>query len=165
MKLELGLHGFTETMRGTWTPADGSGRKIMWFRVEADATSALAYLRRGEMRCEGTLFAEGLAEGVPARGLMEVQPLGGRIAYRLDFVGDDGKAYRFSGEKTPSLRHLVESMTTLPGEIVLADAERIGGALLRFDRKDLLPFLRTFRPARLGSLRRPSQLQPSKVTP
>jgi hypothetical protein len=166
MKLELGLHGFTETMRGTWTPSDGSGRKILWFRVEADATSALAYLRRGEMLCEGTLFAEGLAEGVPARGMMEVQPLGGRIAYRLDFRGDDGKSYRFSGEKTPTLKRLVQSMTTLPGEIVLADGEPIGTALLRFDRKDLLPFLRTFRPARLGAApRRSFPLEPEKATP
>lgn len=154
MKLELGLHGFTETMRGTWTPSDGSGRRVMWFRVDADATSALAYLRRGEMRIVGTMYAEGLAEGVPARGLLEVQPFGGRIAYRLDFFGDDGRAYRFSGEKTPSLRRLVESMTTLPGEIVVADAERIGTTHLRFDHRDLLPFLRTFRAARLAAPRR-----------
>jgi hypothetical protein len=155
MKLGLGLHGFTETMSGTWTPADGSGRRVMWFRIDADAVSALAYLRRGEMRVSGTLFAERLAEGVPAAGILEVQPFGGRIAYRLDFHGDDGRTYRFSGEKTPSLRKLVESMTTLPGEIVLADAEVIGTALLRFDAKrDLVPFLRTFRPARVSELPR-----------
>jgi hypothetical protein len=151
MKLQLGLHGFTETMRGTWTPSDGSGRRVMWFRIDADATSALAYLRRGEMRVTGTMFAEGLAEGVPARGLLEVQPFAGRIAYRLDFSGDDGRSYRFGGEKSPSLSKLLVSMTTLPGEIVVADAERIGTAHLRFDaRNDLLPFLRTFRPARLA---------------
>jgi hypothetical protein len=154
MKLHLGLHGFTETMSGTWTPADGSGRRVMWFRVEADASSLLAYLRRGEMHCAGTLFAEGLAEGVPARGRMEVQPFGGRIAYRLDFFGDDGKAYRFSGEKKPSIRRPFESMTTLPGEIVVADSECIGTAHLRFRASDLVPFLRSFRPARLTSARR-----------
>ena len=149
MSFRLSLHGFTETMRGTWTPEDGTGRRVMWFDVEADAVSALAYLRRGEMRLAGRMFMEGLAENVPTRGLLEVQPLSGRIAYRLDFVGDDGRSYRFSGEKSPSLRRLTRSMTTLPGEIVVADAERIGRALLRFDlANDLLPFLRTFRAAR-----------------
>jgi hypothetical protein len=146
--MNLGLHGFTETMRGTWTPADGGGRRVMWFRAEADAPSALAYLRRGEMRLVGRMFVEGLAENVPTRGLLEVQPLAGRIAYRLDFVGDDDRAYRFIGEKSPSLARLARSMTTLPGEITIADAECVGTALLRFDlRHDLLPFLRTFRRA------------------
>jgi hypothetical protein len=151
MKLP-GLHGFSETMRGTWTPADGSGRRVMWFRIDADAVSALAYLRRGEMRVTGTLYAEGLAESVPARGVLELQPFSGRVAYRLDFFGDDQRSYRFSGEKLWSLRRLVESMTTLPGEIVLADDELVGSALLRFDaRRDLVAFLRTFRAARVSS--------------
>ncbi len=162
MKLNVGLHGFSETMSGTWTPLDGSGRRVMWFAVEADATSLLGYLRRGEMRCAGRMFAEGLAEGVPTAGHMEVQPLAGRIAYRLDFQGDDGKRYRFSGEKTPSLRRPFESMITLPGEIVLADAERIGTALLRFDPRDLVPFLRSFRPARLEQ---PARLIAEGATP
>lgn len=147
--MKLALHGFSETMRGTWTPRDGSGRRVMWFSVAADATSALAYLRRGEMRLSGKLFAEGLAENVPTSGLLEVQPLSGRIAYRLDFVGDDGKRYRFHGEKSPSLRRLARSMTTLPGEILLADTETVGSTLLYFDlARDLIPFLKTFRLAR-----------------
>jgi hypothetical protein len=67
-------------------------------------------------------------------------------------VGDDDRSYRFSGEKSPSLRRLLESMTTLPGEIVVADAECIGTMLFRFDaRRDLVSFLRTFR--RSASLR------------
>jgi hypothetical protein len=153
MKLGLGLHGFTETMRGTWTPADGSGRRVLWFRIDADAVSALAYLRRGEMRVAGTIYAEGLAESVPAGGVLELQPFVGRVAYRLEFFGDDGGSYRFSGEKHWSLRRLVESMTTLPGEIVLADGELVGTALLRFDAKrDLVSFLRTFRPARVSPM-------------
>ncbi len=161
MKLQLGLHGFTETMRGTWTPTDGSGRRVMWFRIDADATSALAYLRRGDMRVVGTMFAEGLAEGVPARGLLELQPFSGRVAYRLDFEGHGGESYRFSGEKNWKLKRLVESMTTLPGEIVLGGAERIGTALLRFDaKKDLVAFLRTFRAARFAPVPRLQEANP-----
>jgi hypothetical protein len=147
----MGLHGFTETMRGTWSPSDGSGRRVLWFRLDADATNAFGYMKAGEMQLDGTFFAEGLANEVATRGRMEVQPLRRRIAYRLEFKGDDGKAYRFVGEKRLNVLRLLSTMTTLPGEITDAHGARVGTALVRFDaRRDLLPFLRTFRLAESG---------------
>ena len=143
------LYGFTETMRGTWTPLDGSGRKTLWFRAEADVTDAGAYLKHGRLSLSGALHAEGLADEVPARGHLEIQPLSRRIGYALDFTADDGRRCRFVGEKTPSLRHLLKSMTTLPGDVLDADGKRLGTALLYFDLKnDLVPFLGTFRRGR-----------------
>lgn len=142
----MGLYGFTETMRGTWSPGDGSGRRVLWFRLDADATNALGYMKDGAMQLDGTFFAEDLAGEVPTRGTMEVQPLRRRIAYRLEFKGDDGKAYRFVGEKRLNLLRLLDTMTTLPAEITDEHGARLGTALVRFDtRHDLLPFLRTFR--------------------
>ncbi|MCC6899855.1 MAG: hypothetical protein IT377_12820 [Polyangiaceae bacterium] len=143
------LYGFTETMRGTWTPLDGSGRKTLWFRAEADVTDARAYLKRGRLSLTGKLHAEGLADEVPASGHLEIQPLSGRIGYELEFTSDDGRRCRFVGEKSPSLRHLLKSMTTLPGDVQGPDGERLGTALLYFDLKnDLIPFLGTFRRGR-----------------
>jgi len=83
------------------------------------------------------------------RGSMEIQPLSRRIGYDIDFRGDDGKRYRFVGQKSLSLLKLAKTMTTLPGEVLDQDGARIGTARLYFDlRKDLVRFLATFRRAR-----------------
>jgi len=147
--MSIGLYGFTETMRGTWTPLDGSGRKTMWFRCEADASDALGYLKRGAVTLVGRLHAEGLADEVRMTGSMEIQPLSRRIGYDIDFRGDDGKRYRFVGQKTLSLRKLATTMTTLPGEVRDENGTCVGTARLYFDlKRDLVPFLATFRRAR-----------------
>jgi hypothetical protein len=147
--MSIGLHGFSETMSGTWTPVDGSGRRVLSFSVDADATSAVDYLKDGAMQLAGTMRAEGLAAKAPTEGRIEVQPLRRRIAYFLEFTGDDGKLYRFAGEKHLSVFRPLKSATTLPGEITDRHGALVGRALVRFDlRRDLVSFLRTFRPAR-----------------
>ena len=155
--MSIGLHGFSETMSGTWTPVDGSGRRVLSFSVDADATSAFNYLKDGAMQLVGTMRAEGLTDLAPAEGRLEVQPLRRRIAYNLEFKGDDGNLYRFDGEKHLSVFRPLKSVTTLPGEITDRHGALVGRALVRFDiRRDLLGFLRTFRPARSE----PHQLSP-----
>lgn len=145
----IGLHGFSETMSGTWTPVDGSGRRVLSFSVDADATDAVDYLKDGGMQLSGVMRAEGLATEAPAEGRLEVQPLRRRIAYRLEFEGDDGNLYRFEGQKTLSVFRPFKSATTLPGEIADRHGKLIGRGIVRFDlRRDLVSFLRTFRPAR-----------------
>lgn len=147
--MSVPLYGFTETMRGTWTPHDGSGRKTMWIRCEADATDTLAYLRAGTLELSGKMHAEGLADEAPASGKLEIQPLSRRIGYDVAFRAEDGKRYRFVGQKTLSFVKLLKSMTTLPGEVLDEDGKVIGTALLYFDVKnDLVPFLATFRRGR-----------------
>ncbi|MEB2310738.1 MAG: hypothetical protein OZ921_10050 [Sorangiineae bacterium] len=146
--MAIGLHGFSETMRGTWTPTDGSGRRVCWFSVDADATDAAAYVKGGVMQLDGSFFAEGLAENVPVKGTLEVQLLRRRIAYRLEFTGADGKPYRYLGEKTLGLMRPLHGLTTLPAELTDAHGARIGTSLTRFDaRRDLAGFLRSMRPA------------------
>ncbi|MFO0564148.1 MAG: hypothetical protein U0263_00720 [Polyangiaceae bacterium] len=136
-------------MRGTWTPHAGGGRKTMWFRAEADATDAWRYFRKGTLILSGKLHAEGLSDEAPTSGTLEVQPLSRRIGYDLSFRADDGRRYRFVGQKTLRLGRLARSMTTLPGEVLDEDGKAIGDALLYFDlRNDLLPFLATFRRGR-----------------
>lgn len=142
----IGLHGFTETMRGTWSRSDGSGRRVLSFRLDADAISAARYLKRGAMQLDGEFFAEDLANDTPTHGTLEVRPLRRRIAYRLDFTGDDGKLYHFTGEKRLSALRPLRSLTTLTAEITDAHGARVGTALVRFDaRRDLVAFVRTLR--------------------
>ncbi len=147
--MSIGLHGFSETMSGTWTPVDGSGRRVLSFSVDADATSAFHYLKDGAMQLVGTMRAEGLAAMAPAEGRLEVQLLRRRIAYNLEFKGDDGNLYRFDGEKHLSVFRPVKGATTLPGEITDRHGAVVGRALVRFNlRRDLVSFVRTFRAAR-----------------
>jgi hypothetical protein len=151
--MAISLYGFTETMRGTWTPLDGTGRKTMWFSAEADASDASDYLKAGTLSLVGRMHAEGLAEEVPAVGTLEMKPLRGRIGYDLAFRGDDGEEYRFLGHKSPNLLRLRKTMTTLPGEVLTKDGRLVGKAMLYFDlKRDLLPFLATFRRARAPEL-------------
>jgi hypothetical protein len=158
--MALGLYGFTETMRGTWTPLDGSGRKTMWFTAEADAADAVAYFKNGSVELLGRLHCEGLAGEVETRGHMEVQPLARRIGYDLEFRGDDGRRYRFVGQKTLSVLRLARTMTLLPGEVLDAEGARVGTARLYFDlRRDLLPFLATFRRARTIHQLKPAEVE------
>ena len=82
------LYGFTETMRGTWTPHAGGGRKTMWFRAEADATDAWRYFRKGTLILSGKLHAEGLSDEVPTSGTLarSMTTLPGEV------LDEDGKA-------------------------------------------------------------------------
>lgn len=147
--MAIGLHGFSETMSGTWTPDAGGGRRVFRFTVDADATNLWQYFRRGAMRLTGSVYAEGLCDDAPAQGTLEVQPLRGRIAYRLHFTAPDGQRYQFDGHKSLTLRSPLRSSTTLPGRIVDAQGRRVGTCLTYFDlRRDLGRFLLTFRAAR-----------------
>ena len=91
---------------------------------------------------------------------MHLDPILGRvIGYDFRFCGDDGRAYAFRGQKDIRLRHLVRSLTTLPGAILDGDGRVVGGALLRFDLWDLPSFVASF----VASLRAPlpSSLRPA----
>jgi len=149
------LLGFSEIMRGTWTPADDTGRQVFEFDVRANADRAGAFLTDGRLALTGQVRAGGLTEGAPATGEMALQPwVRRRVGYRLAFTGDDGQAYTFEGQKQIRARHLVRSWTTLPGEMRSAGGHVIGRALLRFDlRRDFGSLLASVRPARPGAVR------------
>ena len=50
----------------------------------------------------------------------------GRLPYDFTFTADDGRTYRFTGEKIVKLGSLRRSMTVLPGR-VLDDAGEVVG--------------------------------------
>lgn len=149
---------FTETMSGTWTgAAAGAGERAgappaderpFSFTATARVELGLAQLLEQRASLEGTVRAEGLASDRPLRGRMIIAPLTrGIIRYEFDFSGDDGKPYRFAGQKDVRLHDLLRSMTTLPGAIADGAGVEVGRATVRFDlQSDLVKFLASFRP-------------------
>jgi hypothetical protein len=138
-----GFH-FRETMSGSFT-RDGV-EKPMHFSVTARAGSLWAHLRDRKARLDGEVTMEGFASARPLEGEITIDPLLGRlIRYEFSFAADDGKRYRFVGQKDVTLRDPVGSMTTLPAQILALDGKLVATAQLTFDKKDLPRFLGTWR--------------------
>jgi len=140
----LGFH-FKEKMSGTFT-RDGVER-AMSFTCRASAGNLLRHLadRRAEM--DGHVEMEGFATHQPLSGEMIIDPLLGRhVRYAFEFHGDDGKPYRFEGQKDVELARFMETMTVLPGRVLDGGGREVATALLRFDRRDLPVLLGSFRP-------------------
>ena len=107
---------------------------------------------RGDGRAEATGYveAEGLAERAELAGFIVIRPLVARtIRYEFHFYGDDGSRYRFAGEKTIRHLHPIRTWTTLPGALYDAEDRAIAHSLSHFDLKELGPFLRSFKLARV----------------
>jgi hypothetical protein len=138
-----GFH-FRETMSGTYR-RDGVERP-MHFTVTARAGSLLSHLRDRKARLEGEVTMDGFASSRPLDGEITIDPLLGKlIRYEFGFQADDGQRYRFIGQKDVTLKDVVGSMTTLPGQVLALDGKQVATALLTFDKKDLPSFLGTWR--------------------
>jgi hypothetical protein len=139
---------FQERMSGTYTLQGSSDapRRIS-FQARVRAPDALRHLRNGMAELEGTVDLEGFADDVPMSGTLELRPLRKRlIRYEFSFVGNDGRPYRFAGQKDIRLADLVGSWTNLPAALYDQAGQEIGHAQVRFDvRSDLLPLLVSFR--------------------
>jgi len=141
-----GFH-FSETMAGTWRREGSTEEHAMSFTLTARAKSWLKHLRDHKAVIDGNVRIDGLASNAPISGELTINPvLGKLIRYEFGFVADDGKAYRFRGQKDVSITSVVHTMTTLPGTIVDASDRTVGTALLKFDKRDLPGFLASFRP-------------------
>jgi hypothetical protein len=142
MKLP-GFH-FRETMSGTYSRAGVD--KPMHFSITARAGSLLEHLRDRKARLDGQVTMEGFASARPLDGEITIDPLIGKlIRYEFGFDADDGKRYRFVGQKDVTLMDPVGSMTTLPGRVLALDGTEVATAALKFDKKDLPSFLGTWR--------------------
>ncbi|MBE7448541.1 MAG: hypothetical protein HS111_06545 [Kofleriaceae bacterium] len=139
--------GFAETMSGTWT-RDGVEQPFS-FTVTVRSGPLLRYLLRQRARMEGTVDAGGLAGGRALRGTLLMRPFLGRcIRYEFEFAGDDGRTYRFAGQKDIRWTEPLRTWTELPGEILDEAGRVVGRARTRFDlRRDGVRFLRSWLPA------------------
>lgn len=142
----LGLR-FAEAMYGSYRPVgEPSAERSFAFHVEARAPSVLRWLRDGKMELRGEVEAAGLARRSSASGEMTVRPLLGRsIRYELVFRGDDGRAYRYVGEKRIRHLHPLRTWTTLPGDIFDEAGKRVGSGTVRFRLRELPSLLGSFR--------------------
>jgi nucleoside-diphosphate-sugar epimerase len=145
---------FDETMAGTWRAGGAAGAgagepRAFRFSVTAKASNARQFARDGLFRIEGRVWAQGLADGRPLTGTIDISWRQKReLAYDFTFAGDDGRQYRFSGRKDVRILRFVETMTTLPGAIYDAAGSEVGRVLARFDlRHDLLALVGSFRTA------------------
>ena len=136
---------FEETMSGTYT-RDGDERAFK-FTAVARVGQIGKFITDRRATISGHVDASGLASHAPLAGSMVIDPVLGRvIAYEFGFTGDDGRGYRFIGQKDVTPREPLRSMTTLPGEILDEKGARYATAALMFDLRDLGPFLSSFRP-------------------
>jgi len=70
------------------------------------------------------------------------------IRYEFDFVGDDGKPYRFAGQKDIRLTDPVKSFTVLPGVVTDGSGREVARVETRFDlQADWFQFVTSWRPA------------------
>lgn len=138
---------FRETMSGTCRLANDSDReRAIVFTVTARSPRIGEFLKYRQVAIEGTIDVEGLAVRRPLSGTLGMDVLlTRRIPYDFAFTGDDGAAYRFTGEKTVRVTALLETMSRLPAALLDEHGATIAEAELRFDlRFDLVAFLRSF---------------------
>lgn len=148
---------FTETMGGRCTFVADRREAETSFTVRCFTEDPSGLFRDlptpkgGVLTLEGTATVDGLATRKPCHGTLAMHPRKrrGTLIYDLDFVGDDGAAFHLHGEKSVPLLSVLTGMTTLDTEIERADGVPVARGTLRFDLRDLLPWLGTFRLRRL----------------
>jgi hypothetical protein len=150
--LALGF-SFEETMSGSYHLLSSQlEERAISFKLSARVTGIRQFLRDKLARVEGEVTIEGFAEQRPLEGTLALKLLDERrLTYDFTFRANDGKSYRFHGQKDVTLIAPVDTMTTLPASIYDPAGGEIARAVLRFDtRGTLLTFLRSWR-ARVGS--------------
>ena len=137
---------FNETMSGSYHLLDEPDvERPLSFTLRALSRALPRFLMRRDVAIEGSVDAEGLASGNRLTGTLGMDVLlTGKLPYAFTFLGNDGRRYRFSGEKTVTLLDLPEAMTVLPGSFFDAADREIARAIVRFDLRDLPSFLRSF---------------------
>lgn len=141
--------GFAETMSGTWTRSDDGRERPFRFTIDVRSGPLGRFRKRSVAEISGTVDAGGLATDRPLHGTLEMRPVLGRlIRYEFSFSGDDGKTYRFAGQKDIRWLDPVRTWTELPGEVSDEGGHVVGRAMTYFDvKRDGLSFVRSFRPA------------------
>ncbi len=136
---------FKETMRG-WVDSSDHSRLPFEFAITARAGSSVGYLLGRPLDVAGSVSLQGLAEGVPVDGTLQVAlPVRRRLWYDLSFRSEDGAVWRYIGRKDVRYRHFFRTMSRLKGPLY-RDGERFGTAELWFSYRDLPRFLLSFRP-------------------
>jgi hypothetical protein len=140
--------GFEETMSGTVRAAAAPHEaRPFSFSLRARSRGLWDFARTREVAIVGELMADGFGARCPLSGTLGLDVLvTGRLPYDFTFTADDGRTYRFTGEKRVALASLRRSMTVLPGRVLDDAGAVVGTAEVTFDiDRDLWEFLRSFR--------------------
>jgi hypothetical protein len=141
---------FRETMSGSYHLAGAPDReRAISFTIRAVVHDLLRFLRDRTAEIVGEVDVEGFADHRPMRGTLKIDPLLGReLVYDFEFPANDERRLRFVGKKSVDFRHLLDTMTTLPAQLLGPSGEVLGTARLRFDvRSDVVKWLRSVRAA------------------
>ena len=106
---ELGFRGDDERHRSLGhrtRRAPGEARPFS-FSLHARSRGVWDFVRTREVDITGELTAEGFGARCPLIGTLGLDVLAtGRLPYDFTFTADDGRTYRFTGEKRVKLRSL-----------------------------------------------------------
>jgi hypothetical protein len=143
---------FREVMAGTIRLAGEAMDRSVRLTLDVESPGLLHPFADVRARVTGRVQIAGWADDRTATGIMRIAPLRARrIRYELEFSTLDGRRLRLDGWKSVNPTRPVRTMTELPAVVVDADHQLVGEARIRFDlRRDLLPFLRSFRYRRPG---------------
>jgi hypothetical protein len=137
---------FAESMQGSFTQPGGSAQRDIRFRVQVTSPGIHLPIFDHMWNLDGTVTAQGLAEGAPLQGTLEVAPLAKkRLIYELGFTGTGGKRYRLLGIKNVDYTHLAHSLTHMRIQIVDEHGALAGEGEMSFNlKRDLWSFIRSF---------------------
>jgi hypothetical protein len=138
---ELRARGFEfrETLTGTYALEAGGERTFMSFSIRAESRDMERFRKDPVATITGEVTIPGLADRRPLEGTLRIDPLvSGKIEYRYAFVGDDGAAYAFAGDKNVELFRPFSTLTTLPGQVTDEAGDVVGRAQLKFDLRSQL---------------------------
>jgi hypothetical protein len=145
--MTLGL-AFSETLQGNYyLLAEPTREPAMSFTIRALVRKIASFASDPVARIEGRVSLEGFADDAPLEGRLAFRLQSQRrVTYDFSFVGNDGRPYRFRGQKDFAPLALVDSFTILSGSLYDEGKREIGRATLRFDLRSDVGKL-------LGSLR------------
>jgi hypothetical protein len=140
----------SESLSGSYYRLDEPLRdRAMSLSLSLRVDGLRRFVRERRVLAEGTIIAEGLAEGgKPVSGTIAWKLFDEkRVPYDLAFEGDDGRVYRLRGQRDFFVYDALDSLTILATSLYDEDDREIGRATLRFDAKSQLPELvKSFRP-------------------
>jgi hypothetical protein len=138
---------YRETLTGRyWWLEEPTDELAMAFTIEVAAPSIVEFVRVKTCSATGTIDAERLASGRELHGTVWYRLAERCIAYRLAFLGDDGRRYELCGQREWSGLSPIDSLTRLPASLYGPTGREEARATLRFDlRTDWASWARSWR--------------------
>ena len=145
------MFGFelAESMTGTWHSfEDALVDRAVHISLQLTVDGLRRFALRRTIDIEGTIYAEGLAENRAVTGAIRWRLLDeNRVPYVLEFEGDDGKRYRFRGQRDFFYYNAIGSLRKMDASLYDELDKEIGRAVLMFEPQLELPaLLKSFRP-------------------